>query len=352
MSPIRHELVPGYSISRIINGCWQLSAGHGPIAIDRAAVVDDLLRLIDGGLTTFDCADIYTGVETLLGELVRRYRERGGDPALEGLQIHTKCVPDLDALPQLSRREVTAIVDRSLQRLGVERLDLVQLHWWDYEVPGYVEVAGWLAELQHAGKIRLLGATNFDVSRLRELVDAGVDLVTLQTQYSLLDRRPEGDMRALCREHGIQLLCYGALAGGFLAEAYRGLDQAPAPDNRSQIKYRLILDQAGGWAAFQRLLDALAEVAGRHGASLANVAVRWVLERQQVAATMIGVRNANRLADNLQALELELDTQDEAKLASAVAGLRPLAGDPFDLERIPGGEHRRIMKTGLNRRPC
>ena len=86
------------------------------------------------------------------------------------------------------------IIDRSLRRLGVERLDLVQFAWWDYEVPRYVETAVWLDEQRRAGKIRLLGATNFDVSHLAEIVEAGVPLVAHQVQYSLLDRRPERGM--------------------------------------------------------------------------------------------------------------------------------------------------------------
>ncbi|NIN67522.1 MAG: aldo/keto reductase, partial [Anaerolineae bacterium] len=82
-----------------------------------------------------------------------------------------------------------ASIDGSLLRLGVDRLDLVQFHWWDYDVPGYLDAAGWLADLLTAGKIRALGVTNFDTYHLRELVGAGIPIVSNQTQYSLLDRR-------------------------------------------------------------------------------------------------------------------------------------------------------------------
>ncbi len=111
MSEGRLELAPGYRISRIVNGGWQLSEGHGR-PFDRGAVVDDLLRLVDAGFTTFDCADIYTGVEELYGEMLRRYRERGSDPEPAGIQIHTKCVPDLADLAGLRRRDVEGTVDR------------------------------------------------------------------------------------------------------------------------------------------------------------------------------------------------------------------------------------------------
>ncbi|MCP3963540.1 MAG: aldo/keto reductase [bacterium] len=344
----RIELAPGYSISRVVNGGWQLSEGHGP-TIDREAVIQDLLRLQEAGLTTFDCADIYTGVEELYGDFLRRYRRRTGDRELVGVQIHTKCVPDLSDLPTLGRRDVEKIVDRSLRRLGVERLDLVQLHWWDYSIPGCVDAAGWLDDLRHAGKIRLLGATNFDVARLREIVAAGIEIASHQVQYSLLDRRPEHGMTHLCAEHGIHLLCYGTLAGGFLAERYRHLDGPGEPANRSLAKYRLIVEEAGGWDAYQQLLDTLHAIADRHGVSLSGVAVRWVLDRPRVAATIVGARDSRHLGDNLRVLALRLDEQDQRHLDEASARLRPLAGDTFGVERVPGGRHARIMKTGLNR---
>ena len=132
----RVDLAPGYSVSRLINGGWQLSEGHREGGFDRQSVLGELRELVESGLTTFDCADIYAGVEELLGELVRTLGGQGK------VQIHTKYVPDLTDLRTVTRRDVEATIDRSLHRLGVEQLDLVQFHWWDYEVPRYVEVAG------------------------------------------------------------------------------------------------------------------------------------------------------------------------------------------------------------------
>ena len=236
----RRELAAGYDVPCIINGGWQLSRGHRQQPVDVAGAVDGLSRLIDAGLDTFDCGDIYVGVEELLGKLLRRCAGGSSRPAI---RVHTKLVPDLDDLPRVDRTYVERIVDRSLRRLGVERLDLVQLAWWDYDVPGYVEAAQALDVLRRAGKIRLLGATNFDVPRLSEIVEAGVPVVCHQVQYSLLDRRPERGMTAFCDENGIRLLSYGALGGGFLSE--RWLDRAapePPPANRSLVKYRLIVE--------------------------------------------------------------------------------------------------------------
>ena len=199
----RAQLAPGYTISRLLKGGWQLAGGHGPV--DTAAALADMDRFVDAGITTFDCADIYTGVEALIGEWLKR---RGARGAARPVQVHTKYVPDLDRLPTHSRADVVRGVDRSLARLGVDRLDLVQLHWWDYDVPGYVDAAAWLDELRRAGKIRHIGLTNFDQRRLAEIVAAGIPIVSHQVQYSVLDRRPaNGDGRTVrARRHRPALL--------------------------------------------------------------------------------------------------------------------------------------------------
>ena len=339
------ELAPGYDVARIVNGGWQLSAGHRRRAAGPGAVVDDLLRLVDAGFDTFDAGDIYVGVEEILGRLRARHAGRG-NPA--PIRIHTKLVPDLDELPRVDRRYVERIVDRSLARLGVERLDLVQLAWWDYSVPRYVEVASWLDELRRAGKIRLLGATNFDTARLEEIVAAGIPLASQQVQYSLLDRRPERGMVELCSRHGIRLMSYGALAGGFLSERWLGRP-APQPplSNRSLVKYRLIIDDFGGWQRFQELLGDLTHIATRHGVSVANVAVRWVLDRSGCAAAIVGAADARHVEDNLRVFGFDLDEQDQERLR-AYQGVGP-AGDVYSAERRQDGPHAAIMRYNLNR---
>jgi len=335
----RRELAPGYSVPRIISGGWQLSRGHRQAVPDGDSVVLQLQRLVSTGLTTFDCGDIYLGVEALLGRLLK---------VTPGVQVHTKFVPDRDELPRIDRRYVERIVDRSLRRLGVERLDLVQFAWWDYEVPRFVEAAAWLDEQRRAGKIHLLGATNFDVPHLAEIVAAGVPLVAHQVQYSLLDRRPERGMVELCRDHGIHLLAYGTLGGGFLSHRYLG---RPAPEppfaNRSLVKYRLMIDELGGWDRFQALLGALARIASRHDASIANVATRWVLERSGVAAAIVGAFDAGHLDDNLRVFALEL-TEEDLQSLEPFADAGP-AGDVYAAERVPDGRHAKIMKYNLNR---
>jgi aryl-alcohol dehydrogenase-like predicted oxidoreductase len=344
----RVALRPGYEISRVIRGGWQLAGGHG--AVDRAAAVADLAAFCDAGIITFDCADIYTGVEELIGAFRREHANRHGREALAAVRVHTKLVPDLDLLPRLRKADVQAVIDRSLMRLGMERLDLVQFHWWDYEIPGMTDAALWLDEMRRAGKVELIGGTNFDTPGTRALLEAGVPLATMQVQYSLLDARPEHGLIDLCRRHGIHLLCYGSVAGGFLADRWLGAPEPRPPfENRSLTKYKLIIDDFGGWALFQELLQALRRIAGRHGSDIATVASRVMLDRPQVAAVIVGARNRSHLAANVAIAALKLTPQDHAEIDAVLSGRQGPDGDCFTLERDRAGRHGAIMKYNLNK---
>ena len=341
------ELAPGYAISRIIKGGWQLSGDHGPVDADEA--LRAMAAYDEAGITTFDCADIYTGVEEKIGAFRKDYLQRHGAQALARLKVHTKYVPDLSTLATVDRAGVTQTIERSLRRLGMERLDLVQFHWWDYTVPRYLEVAGWLRALQQAGKIDRISGTNFDTERTRALVESGIALTSMQVQYSLLDQRPARQLAAYARDHGISFLCYGAVAGGFLSERWLGVpDPGARFENRSLVKYKLIIDDFGGWELFQRLLQAARTVGERHGVSISTVAMRWVLEQPQVAAVLVGVRRGDHLPEHRKVLSLTLTPEDHATLDAVLRQARPVDGDVYSVERDLNGRHGRIMKYELN----
>jgi aryl-alcohol dehydrogenase-like predicted oxidoreductase len=343
----RIELAPGYSISRILKGGWQLAGDHG--SVDRAAAIADMGAYYDAGITAFDCADIYTGVEEMIGEFRDDYRQRRGADSLHQLKIHTKFVPDLSSLQTIDRKLVEQTIDRSLARLRVERLDLVQFHWWDYSVTRYLEVAHWLRELQQAGKIDRLSGTNFDTQRTRELVESGIELTSMQVQYSLLDRRPARQLGAYAREHGIHLFCYGTVAGGFLSGRWLGAAE-PGPDiaNRSLIKYKLIIDDFGGWDIFQTLLQTLDRIAAKHDVSIATIATRWVLDQEQVAGAIVGVRRGDHLPEHLKVMAITLDAEDRSAIEQVLAQSSTIEGDVYSVERDIHGRHGNIMKYELN----
>jgi aryl-alcohol dehydrogenase-like predicted oxidoreductase len=338
------ELAPGYRIPRIIRGGWQLAGDHG--AVDRERALDEIQAFVDAGLNTVDGADIYTGVEALYGDFNSRRRSQSLPP----LQVHTKCVPDYDDLTHVDTAYVRRITQRSLQRLQAERLDLVQFHWWNYEVGGCVAAAQALAGLRSEGLIAHLGGTNFDTPTTAAMLDAGVPLVSMQVQYSLLDRRPARHLVPLGQQRGVQLLCYGTLAGGFFSERWLGAAEPGAElSNRSLIKYKLVIDDFGGWPVFQQLLQALQNIGRRHGCGIATVATRWVLDQPGVAAAIVGSRYADHLRDTLAVFRLKLDAQDHAVLAPILAAHPGPEGDTYTLERDKTGRHGRIMKYNLNK---
>jgi aryl-alcohol dehydrogenase-like predicted oxidoreductase len=343
----RTEIAPGYSVSRVIKGGWQLAGGHG--RVDRAQAIADMRLYVEAGITTFDCADIYTGVEELIGEFLADYRPgREGRPEV---QVHTKYVPDLADLPSLTRANVEGAIERSLRRLRVERLDLVQFHWWDYAVPGWIETARWLDDLRVAGKIAHLGVTNFDRPHLAQILAAGVQVVAHQVQYSVVDRRPEAGMGDLCQEHGMLLLCYGSVLGGLVSPRYLGAPEPSAPhENRSLTKYLLIVEEFGGWALFQRLLAALSRVAEKHGSDPASVAMRYVLDRPSVAAVIVGARSAAHVARHRAVLDLRLEAEDVALVEAVADRRRGPRGDTYALERERDGRHAAILRHDLNAR--
>lgn len=331
--PERVELAPGYTVSRVINGCWQLSEGHALTSpIDFDDVTRAFFELTADGFTTFDCGDIYTGVEEFLGTFVERLKRGEGAVGADDIQIHTKYVPDIDILAQVDFRHTESIIDRSLRRLHRDALDLVQFHWWDYDVPGYVETALDLLELKRRGKIRNIGVTNFDAPHLKEIVDAGVPVVSCQSQYSMFDRRPEHALNAYCEQAGIHHVCYGTLAGGLLSSKWRGIARA-VPETRSQVKYLQVLEDSVGWDGYQELLGLLAEIATAHGVQASHVATRYILDKPTVAAAIVGVRNSRHVEDNRKIFSFDLTEAERARITAFLDRFPSLPGDCYTLER-------------------
>lgn len=347
MQTSRIELAPGYSISRVLKGGWHLAGGHG--TVDENQAIEDMKAFVAAGVTTFDCADIYTGVETLIGKFLRKHQDAFNNSNLAPVQIHTKYVPDYDQLARLTRKDTEAIIDRSLKRLGVEQLDLVQFSWWDYKVSGYVEAALHLQEIQKAGKIRYLGVTNFDAAHLKEILDAGVKIIGNQVQYSVLDRRPVQDMHPLSRKENIPYLCYGVVAGGFLSDRYLGKADPEGPlENRSLTKYRLIIEEFGSWDFFQETLKLLRTIADKYKVDIAEIASKFMLQDPLVAGIIIGARNQKHLQKIRLLDTFELDDTDMAAIHAMIGRANGPHGPVFGLERDKTGKHGSIMKYNLN----
>ena len=305
-------------ICRLLNGLWQVSGAHG--RIDPTAALNSMLEYHDAGFTTWDLADHYGPAEDFIGEFRRRLADERGVEALAGIQAFTKWVPRPGPM---SREIVERNVDISLRRMGVDCLDLLQFHWWEYGDDRYLEALGHLSDLRDAGKIRHVALTNFDTEHLKIIVEHGIRVVSNQVQYSLVDMRPARQMAPYCHANGISLLAYGAFCGGLLSENY--LEQ-PEPsgmdlDTASLGKYKQMINAWGGWDLFQELLTCLKAVADKHGASIANVASRCILDQPAVAGVIAGARLgiSHHREDNARVFDLSLDSED-VEAIEAVTG--------------------------------
>jgi aryl-alcohol dehydrogenase-like predicted oxidoreductase len=324
----RFQFADDLSICRILNGMWQVSGAHG--AIDPGRAVAAMFAYHDAGFTTWDLADHYGPAEDFIGAFRRQFAARHGKERVPEIQAFTKWVPYPGPM---ARRIVEDAVGVSLRRMGTDRLDLLQFHWWDYGDARYLDALRHLADLRDEGRIRHLALTNFDTERLAAIAGHGIRIVSNQVQYSLVDRRPEARMAAWCRDNGVSLLTYGTLLGGLLSERWLG---RPEP-GRSELataslrKYKQMIDTWGGWALFQELLGSLKQIADRHGAGIANVATRYVLDRPAVAGVIIGARLgiAEHIAENARTFDIALDADD-------LAALDPVLARSNDLMRLIG----------------
>jgi aryl-alcohol dehydrogenase-like predicted oxidoreductase len=319
----RFQFTADLNICRILNGMWQVSGAHG--RIEPARAIDEMMVYHDAGFTTWDLADHYGPAENFIGDFRREFALRHGAERLSEIQAFTKWVPRPG---RISRRAVEQAIGISLSRMGVECLDLLQFHWWDYSDAGYLDALKHLADLRNEGKIRHLALTNFDTERLGLITDHGIHIVSNQVQYSLLDRRPEVRMVAFCRDHAITLLTYGTVLGGLLSGKYLGQPEPrPAALNTASLqKYKNMIDAWGGWGLFQELLAVLNQIAIKHQASIANVGVRYILDRPTVAGVIVGTRLgvAQHMADNGRVFGFELDADDHASINPVLAKSRDL----------------------------
>jgi len=338
----KRSMVSGYEISPVIKGGWQLSSGHSlDRKIEDEQAVADTVAFIEAGISTLDFGDIYTGVEELIGKAVKRLDSR------EMVQLHTKYVPNEKSLHEFDRSDVRTIVNRSLSRLGVEQVDLVQLHWWRYEANSYLVAMEELFALKNEGKIRHIGITNFDLPHVKEIVAAGFKPASIQIQYSILDRRAEEGLSQYCAENDIGILCYGTVAGGLLSEKYLGVPAPEKVETRSAVKYQLIIDEFGGWDLFQELLRALKVVATNHGTDIATIASSYMLARPGVKGVIVGARNISHLESNLRVPEIELTTAELKTLSDVLDRSTGPTGEVYYLERYVD-KHRNIMHTNNN----
>jgi aryl-alcohol dehydrogenase-like predicted oxidoreductase/enamine deaminase RidA (YjgF/YER057c/UK114 family) len=327
----RWDLAPDLSISRVLTGLWQIAdMEREGRELDLTATARAMEPYVEAGFTTFDMADHYGSAEVIAGIFAQEHGP-------ESVQLFTKWVPKPG--PD-SRDDVRTAVQTALDRLQSDRIDLLQFHSWNYADPSYLDTLTYLQELKAEGLIRHLGMTNTDTAHLGMILHSGFEVVSNQICFSMLDQRARTNgMLELCAKHGVTVLAFGTLAGGFLTERWLA---HPEPDwdaleTWSQMKYGRFIREAGGWAALQDLLEVVHQVAERYNVSMANVACRYILDQPAVGGIIVGARLgiSEHCGDNLQIFRFGLAEADHAKIDEAVARLHKIPGDCGDEYRRP-----------------
>lgn len=325
------ELAKGLTISKVITGLWQIAdMERNGKTLDPKTTALAMEPYVKAGLTSFDMADHYGSSEIITGTF-KNSHELG-----DQVQLFTKWVPTPG---KITRSDVKEAVQLALDRMQQEAIDLMQFHAWHYPDPSWLDGLFYLNELKEEGLIKQLGVTNFDAAHLRVALASGIPLVSNQVCHSLIDQRAAQNMTKVCEQYGTKILAFGTLAGGFLTEKWLGKSEPTQNELEtwSEMKYKRFIDAAGGWAPYQHLLSTVKEVADKHQASVANIATRFMLENEQVAAVIIGARlgKSEHIEDNVNMLAINLDKDDVAQIKKAQAALSSVPGDCGDEYRKP-----------------
>ena len=291
--------------------------------VDRTTGFRLLDAMADAGLNAIDTADIYSTwapghsggeSETMIGE----WLQARGPARRRAVVILSKCGGEMPGQGKgLSPAWIERAVDASLRRLGVERIDLHQAHFDDQSVP-LEETLGAFAKLIDAGKVGAIGASNYTAPRLRAALEASdrnglPRYQTLQPHHNLMERGIESDLLPLCREEGIGVIPYYALAAGFLTGKYRSeADLGKSP--RGAINAKKYLNERG-----MKVLAALDQVSARLGASQAQVALAWQAARPGITASIASATSEEQLSELVKAATLELDREAIEALDAASA---------------------------------
>ncbi len=317
----RVTLADGLNVPRILTGLWQVAdLERGGTLLDPDRASDALVSYAQAGFDGFDMADHYGSAEVISGHARQKLGPDGS------ARFFTKWCPSPD---QWRKQDVRSGIQDRLDRLQTDCIDLLQLHWWCFEHPGWIDVMDELSVMKQEGKIRAIGVTNFDADHLHVLLSEGYDIATNQVSFSVIDRRAAGDLAVVCRDGGVKVLAYGTLAGGFLTSKWLGAEDPSQIDDWSRMKYRRFIQVAGGWDVFQSLLSCLDRIAKRHDVSIPNVATRYVLEQDFVGCTIVGARVTERehSADTRAAFSFSLTKDDHGELQEAFEKMRAIPGD-------------------------
>jgi len=324
----------GMQVSPLCLGCMSYgSPSWRPWVLDEAASAPFFRKAVEAGINFFDTADVYsTGEsETVTGRWLREYAN------LDEVVIATKVFFPWNGRPNmggLSRKHIQQACEGSLRRLGVETIDLYQIHRLDAETP-IDEMLRALDDLVRQGKVRCIGASSMYAWELQRCLSESerngwARFATMQNHYNLIYREEEREMLPLCETEGIAVIPWSPLARGMLAGTRTKLGDDSTPRSASDGLDQILYDQDSDW----EVVDAVKAVAAARGARPAQVALAWLLSRPAVTAPIIGSTRLENLDDAIGALDIQLS---EEEIAALEAPYRP-----HPVKGIAPGRARRI----------
>jgi aryl-alcohol dehydrogenase-like predicted oxidoreductase len=313
----------GLKVSRLCLGCMTYgSPKWRPWVLDEDASLPFFKAAIEAGINFFDTADMYSVGESerVTGKALRQYAKR------DEVVIATKVFSPMGDDPNnrgLSRKHIFDAIDHSLRRLGVDHVDLYQIHRFDPETP-IEETLEALNDVVRAGKARYIGASSMYAWQFMKMLAVSrannwTPFVSMQPQYNLVYREEEREMLPLCRDQGIGVIPWSPLARGFLA----GGRAKPGEGNTERARTDEFAPRLYYREPDYAVTDALETIARARGVPNMQVALAWVLRNPAVTAPIIGASKSHHLADALAALSLRL-TDDEMKALEAPYQPKPV----------------------------
>lgn len=310
-------------VSAVAMGCMSLALTDGPTyrAIEEQQALATVDAAIEAGINFFDTAPAYGDGESdrVLGRALQGRRDQA--------VIATKC-----SGPTLSRQEIVTELEQSLHNLRTDRVDLLQIHWPRRKVP-IDETMRALEDLRASGKVRMIGVCNFGPLDLIELLEKHT-IVSNQLPYSLLLRAVEHEVRDICVERGIGILCYSPLAQGLLAGRFTSADEVPVERQRTRhfagTRPQARHGEAGHEAETFAAIARIRAIADGMGVAMADLAAAWLLHQPGVTAVLTGASSPEQIRQNARPADLKLSPDVLRQLDEATAALKQAMGPNID----------------------
>jgi aryl-alcohol dehydrogenase-like predicted oxidoreductase len=301
----------GLRVSRVCLGMMSFGKDEErPWALDEADAEPIIRRAVEGGITFFDTADVYNNGESenVTGRVLQRLFGMREEYVV-ATKVHGRTMPGENGRG-LSRKHILASIDASLQRLGLDYVDLYQIHRWDPLTP-IEETMDALHDVVKAGKARYIGASSMYAWQFAKAQSvAGTRFVSMQNHYNLVYREEEREMIPQCLDQGVAVLPWSPLARGLLAgnrtREGEKLTIRAKTDSWGESLYKPELDFA--------VVDRVTELAGSRGVSSAQIALAWLLHKPGVTAPIVGATKAEHLEDAIAAEQLSLSVEELARL--------------------------------------